>query len=90
MLFNRMVYDGFVPDQETFQLFVPDIAVFSLLSRVSESLLKVLNIDGMASPRIFNIIIYSLIKERFNCEACKVHDQLLDKDGYLIRRHIVF
>ena len=40
MLFNRMVSDGFAPDQETFELLVPDMAMFSLLSRVSESLLN--------------------------------------------------
>ncbi|CAM0876845.1 unnamed protein product [Alopecurus aequalis] len=79
MLFNRMVSDGFAPDQETFELLVPDMAVFSLLRRVSESLLKVVNIDGMASPRISSIIIYGLIKEGFKSEACKFLDQMLDK-----------
>ncbi|XP_037443808.1 pentatricopeptide repeat-containing protein At1g62680, mitochondrial-like [Triticum dicoccoides] len=79
LLFNKMVNDGFVPDQETFELLVPDMAVFSLLSRVSESLLKVVSIDGMASPRIYNIIIYGLIKEGFKSEACKFLDQMLDK-----------
>ncbi|KQK12719.1 pentatricopeptide repeat-containing protein At1g63080, mitochondrial [Brachypodium distachyon] len=79
ILFNRMVNDGFVPDQETFELLVPDMAVFSLLSTVSESLLKVVNIDGVMSPRISNIIIYGLIKEGFKNEACKFLDQMLDK-----------
>ncbi|CAM0876856.1 unnamed protein product [Alopecurus aequalis] len=91
ILFNGMVNDGFVPDQETFEVLVPDMAVFSLLNRVSESLLKVVNVDGMTSPRIYNIIIYGLIKEGFKSEACKFLDQMLDK-GWVpdSRTHRVF
>ena len=37
------------------------------------------NIDGMASPRTSDIIIYGLIKEGFKSEACKFLDQMLDK-----------
>lgn len=79
ILFNRMVNGGFVPDRETFELLVPDMALFSLLNMVSKSLLKVVNIDGMMNPRISNIIIYGLIKEGFKSEACKFLDQMLEK-----------
>uniref|UniRef100_A0A0E0KK54 Pentacotripeptide-repeat region of PRORP domain-containing protein n=1 Tax=Oryza punctata TaxID=4537 RepID=A0A0E0KK54_ORYPU len=79
ILFNRMVKDGFVPDQETFELLVPDMALSSLLNMISESLLTVVNIDGMMNPRISNIIIYGLIKEGFKSEACKFLDQMIEK-----------
>ncbi|KAL5217172.1 hypothetical protein ABZP36_017856 [Zizania latifolia] len=79
ILFNKMVKDGFVPDQATFELLVPDMACSSLLNMVSESLLTVVNMDGMMSPRISNIIIYGLIKEGFKSEACKFLDQMIEK-----------
>ncbi|EEC76326.1 hypothetical protein OsI_13884 [Oryza sativa Indica Group] len=79
ILFNRMVKDGFVPDQETFELLVPEMALSSLLNMISESLLTVVNMDGMMSPRISNIIIYGLIKEGFKSEACKFLDQMIEK-----------
>ncbi|XP_006650722.1 pentatricopeptide repeat-containing protein At3g53700, chloroplastic-like [Oryza brachyantha] len=79
ILFNKMVKDGFIPDQETFEQLVPDMALSSLLNMVSESLLVVANIDGMMSPRISNIIIYGLIKEGFKSEACRFLDQMIEK-----------
>uniref|UniRef100_A0A0D9W042 Pentatricopeptide repeat-containing protein-mitochondrial domain-containing protein n=1 Tax=Leersia perrieri TaxID=77586 RepID=A0A0D9W042_9ORYZ len=79
ILFNKMVKDGFVPEQETFEILVPDMALSSLLNMVSESLLTVTNIDGMMSPRIYNIIIYGLIKEGFKSEASKFLDQMIEK-----------
>ncbi|KAL6894247.1 hypothetical protein ACP4OV_008345 [Aristida adscensionis] len=79
ILFNRMVSDGFVPDQETFELMVNDMAIFSVLNMVAQNLLKVIDTSGMVSPRIYNIIIYGLIKEGFKNEACKFLDQMLEK-----------
>jgi pentatricopeptide repeat protein len=79
ILFNRMVNHGFVPDQETFELLVNDMALFSFLNMGAESLLKVVNASGMVSPRIYNIIIYGLIKEGFKSEASKFLDQMLEK-----------
>ncbi|CAL4944846.1 unnamed protein product [Urochloa decumbens] len=78
ILFNRMVNQAFVPDQETFELLVNDMALFSFLNTVAESLLKVVNASGTVSPRIYNIIIYGLIKEGFKNEACKFLDQMLE------------
>ncbi|KAJ1293226.1 hypothetical protein BS78_01G052000 [Paspalum vaginatum] len=79
MLFNRMVKDTFVPDQETFELLVNDMALFSVLNMVVHSLLKVIDTSGTVSPRIYNIIIYGLIKEGFKSEACKFLDQMLER-----------
>ncbi|OEL36323.1 Pentatricopeptide repeat-containing protein [Dichanthelium oligosanthes] len=79
ILFNRMVNHAFVPDQETFELLVNDMALFSFLNMVAQSLLKVVNTSGTVSPRIYNIIIYGLIKEGFKNEACKFLDQMLEK-----------
>ncbi|KAL6638035.1 hypothetical protein ACP70R_025607 [Stipagrostis hirtigluma subsp. patula] len=79
ILFNRMMNHGFVPEQETFELLVNDMALFSLLNMVAQSLLKVVNASGTVSPRIYNIIIYGLIKEGFKSEACKFLDQMLEK-----------
>jgi len=79
ILFNRMVNQAFVPDQETFELLVNDMALFSFLNMVAQSLLKVVNTSGIVSPRIYNIIIYGLIKEGFKNEACKFLDQMLEK-----------
>ncbi|GJN23036.1 hypothetical protein PR202_gb10652 [Eleusine coracana subsp. coracana] len=79
ILFNRMVNHGFVPDQETFELLVNNMAWFSFLNMVAESLLKVVNTSRTVSPRIYNIIIYGLIKEGFKSEASKFLDQMLEK-----------
>ncbi|RLN17350.1 pentatricopeptide repeat-containing protein [Panicum miliaceum] len=79
ILFNRMVNQAFFPDQETFELLVNDMALFSFLNLVAQSLLKVVNTRGTVSPRIYNIIIYGLIKEGFKNEACKFLDQMLEK-----------
>ncbi|KAG2534606.1 hypothetical protein PVAP13_9NG072124 [Panicum virgatum] len=43
ILFNRMVNQAFVPDQDTFELLVNDMALFSFLNMVAQSLLKVVN-----------------------------------------------
>ncbi|CAD6207016.1 unnamed protein product [Miscanthus lutarioriparius] len=79
ILFNRMVNHSFFPDQETFELLVNDMALFSFLNMVAQSLLKVIDTSGTVSPRIYNIIIYGLIKEGFKSEACKFLDQMLEK-----------
>lgn len=79
ILFNRMVNHGFFPDLETFELLVNDMALFSFLNVVAQSLLKVVDTRGTVSPRIYNIIIYGLIKEGFKSEACKFLDQMLEK-----------
>jgi pentatricopeptide repeat protein len=79
ILFNRMVNHSFFPDQETFELLVNDMALFSFLNMVAQSLLKVIDTSGAVSPRIYNIIIYGLIKEGFKTEACKFLDQMLEK-----------
>jgi pentatricopeptide repeat protein len=79
ILFNRMVNHSFFPDQETFELIVNDMALFSFLNMVAQSLLKVIDTSGTVSPRIYNIIIYGLIKEGFKSEACKFLDQMLEK-----------
>lgn len=79
ILFNRMVNHSFFPDQETFELLVNDMALFSFLNMVAQSLLKVVDASGTVSPRMYNIIIYGLIKEGFKSEACKFLDQMLEK-----------
>lgn len=79
ILFNRMVNHSIFPDQETFELLVNDMALFSFLNMVAQSLLKVIDTSGTVSPRIYNIIIYGLIKEGFKSEACKFLDQMLEK-----------
>jgi pentatricopeptide repeat protein len=74
-----MVNQALVPDQETFELLVNDMALFSFLNMVAQSLLKVVDTSGIVSPRIYNIIIYGHIKEGFKNEACKFLDQMLEK-----------
>ncbi|KAK9125847.1 hypothetical protein Scep_014693 [Stephania cephalantha] len=78
-LLKRMVGDGFVPRLKTLDKLLSTLACNSQLHLVIQSVEKLVCMEGVLAPDMYNIMISGLWKKGYKHEASKLLDLMLEK-----------